>query len=114
MKTMAQPGLLEAQVVAPAVAVTRPTPQSSTPQPSTAPPMAPPATSEEAGLIAAFVKGSIVGFVAVFVLLGGMTLAAGMGIAAALEVGAFTAFWGGPGFGGMMGAVLHHSRTEGT
>jgi hypothetical protein len=49
----------------------------------------------------------------VFVLLGGLTLAAGMGAAAALGVGAFTAFWGGPGFGGMMGAVLHYSRTEG-
>lgn len=105
MKTMAHPGLHEAHVVAPAVAVAR-----SAQRPSTAPP----ATSEDAGLVQAFVKGSIVGFVAVFVLLGGMTLAAGMGIAAALGVGAFTAFWGGPGFGGMMGAVLHYSRTEGT
>ncbi len=109
MKTMAQPGLLEAQVVAPAVVVTRPTPQ-----PSPAAPKAPPATSEDAGLVRAFVKGSIIGFVAVFVLLGGIALVAGMGIAAALGVGAFTAFWGGPGFGGMMGAVLHYSRTEGT
>ena len=109
MKTMAQPGLHEAQVVAPALPVTRPTPQ-----PSTAAPTAPPATSDDAGLVRAFVKGSIIGFVAVFVLLGGITLAAGMGIAAALGVGAFTAVWGGPGFGGMMGAVLHYSRTEGT
>jgi hypothetical protein len=70
--------------------------------------------SEDAGLVRAFVRGSIIGFVAVFVLLGGMTMAAGMGLAAALGVGAFTAFWGGPGFGGMMGAVPHYSRTEGT
>ena len=75
-----------------------------------APPLAP---SEESGLGEAFLKGSIVGFVVVFVLLGGVTLAAGMGVAAALAIGTFTAFWGGPGFGGMMGAVLHHSRTEG-
>ena len=34
-------------------------------------------------------------------------------IVLAAGVGAFTAFWGGPGFGGMMGAVLHYSRTEG-
>jgi hypothetical protein len=75
---------------------------------------APAETSEDAGLFRAFVKGSIIGFVAVFVLLGGMILAVGMGIAAALGVGAFTAVWGGPGFGGMMGAILHDSRTERT
>lgn len=109
MKTMAQPALREAHVAASAVAVTRPAPRPSTAAPATAP-----STSDDAGLVRAFVKGSIIGFVAVFVLLGGMTLAAGMGIAAALGLGAFTAFWGGPGFGGMMGAVLHYSRTEGT
>jgi len=70
--------------------------------------------SDEAGLARAFVVGSLIGFVVVFVLFGGLTLAAGMGIGAALGVGSFTAFWGGPGFGGMMGAVLHHSRVEST
>jgi hypothetical protein len=104
MKTMAHPGLHEDRAVAPAVAVARPAP---------APGTAPPSTSDDAGLARAFVRGSVVGSVAVFVLLGGLTLAAGMGAAAALGVGAFTAFWGGPGFGGMMGAVLHYSRTEG-
>lgn len=83
------------------------------PAPGTAPPSTAPSTSDDAGLARAFVRGSVVGSVAVFVLLGGLTLAAGMGAAAALGVGAFTAFWGGPGFGGMMGAVLHYSRTEG-
>ena len=108
MKTMAHPGLHEDRAVAPPVAVARPAPA-----PRTAPPSTAPSTSDDAGLARAFVRGSVVGSVAVFVLLGGLTLAAGMGAAAALGVGAFTAFWGGPGFGGMMGAVLHYSRTEG-
>lgn len=108
MKTMAHPGLHEDHAVAPAVTVARPAPA-----PDTAPPSTAPSTSDDAGLARAFVRGSVVGSVAVFVLLGGLTLAAGMGAAAALGVGAFTAFWGGPGFGGMMGAVLHYSRTEG-
>jgi hypothetical protein len=106
MKTMAHPGLHEDHAVAPAVTVARPAPDTS-------PPSTAPSTSDDAGLARAFVRGSVVGSVAVFVLLGGLTLAAGMGAAAALGVGAFTAFWGGPGFGGMMGAVLHYSRTEG-
>jgi hypothetical protein len=102
---MAHPGLYEDQDVAPVAAITR-----STQQPNATPV----ATSEDAGLGRAFVRGSIVGAVAMFVLLGGMALAVGMGNGAALGVGAFTAFWGGPGFGGMMGAVLHYSRTEAT
>jgi hypothetical protein len=98
------PGLEANHGVAPAVAVAREV------QPARR--AAPAEKGVEAGLVWAFVKGSIVGFVAVFVLLAGTTLAAGMGLAAALGVGVFTAFWGGPGFGGMMGAVLHYSRTE--
>jgi hypothetical protein len=112
MNTMAHPGLHEDHAVAPAVTVARPSPAPGTAPPSTAPSTAP-STRDDAGLARAFVRGSVVGSVAVFVLLGGLTLAAGMGAAAALGVGAFTAFWGGPGFGGMMGAVLHYSRTEG-
>jgi hypothetical protein len=112
MKTMAHPGLHEDRAVAPAVTVSRPAPAPA-PAPDTASPSTAPSTSDDAGLARAFVRGSVVGSVAVFVLLGGLTLAAGMGAAAALGVGAFTAFWGGPGFGGMMGAVLHYSRTEG-
>lgn len=104
MRTMERPGLDQGNGVAPPVAIAPPAQRPSE---------APVATSEDAGLVGAFVKGSLVGFVAVFVLLGGMTLAVGMGIGAALGVGAFTAFWGGPGFGGMMGAVLHYSRNEG-
>ncbi len=63
------------------------------------------------GMGKAFIMGSVIGFVASFTLFGGVALAAGLGTGAALGIGAFTAFWGGPGFGGMMGAVLHFSRT---
>jgi hypothetical protein len=108
MKTVAQPRLQEDPFVAPTVVAAQ-----LAPRPSPAPPSAALSTSDDAGLARAFVRGSIVGFVATFVLLGGMTLAVGMGVGAALGVGAFTAFWGGPGFGGMMGAVLHYSRAEG-
>jgi hypothetical protein len=103
---MTDPRSDEDHGVAPAVAVAR----SAQPAGSAVPAEA----GEDAGLVRAFVGGSIIGFVAVFVILGGMTLAAGMALGAALGVGAFTAFWGGPGFGGMMGAVLHYSRTERT
>jgi hypothetical protein len=73
---------------------------------------APETTNEMAGLARAFVIGSIVGFIAVFLVLGGMTYYAGAGLGAAVVVGVFTAAWGGPGFGGMMGAILHHTRAE--
>ena len=70
-------------------------------------------SSAEAGLGRAFVMGTVIGCVVVFLVLGGISLAVGLGVGPAIAIGAFTAFWGGPGFGGMMGAVLHHSRTEG-
>ena len=68
---------------------------------------------EESGLARAFAVGSIVGFIATFAVFGGLTLAVGLGVGPTIGVGLFTAFWGGPGFGGMMGAVLHYSRNEG-
>ncbi len=60
------------------------------------------------GLGKAFVLGSLIGFVVVFGIFGGLSLVAGLDAPAAAGLGAFTAVWGGPGFGGMMGAVLHH------
>ena len=67
---------------------------------------------EDPGLGRAFAIGSLVGFVVTLLLVGGMTLALGVGLAPAFGIGLFTACWGGPGFGGMMGAVLHHARNE--
>jgi hypothetical protein len=66
------------------------------------------------GLVWAFVKGSLIGFVVLFALLGGLVFAVGLGAGVAVGVGLFTAAWGGPGFGGMLGAVLHYSKAEGS
>jgi len=66
------------------------------------------------GVIRAFVIGSIVGCVAVFVVFAGLALVAGLGTPAAVGIGLLTACFGGPGFGGMVGAVLHQSRHEDT
>lgn len=66
----------------------------------------------DAGLGRAFVIGSIVGFFGVLLVCGGIALASGSALWPAVGIGLFAAFWGGPGFGGMMGAVLHYSRTH--
>jgi hypothetical protein len=58
--------------------------------------------------------GSIIGAVLVFGFFLLVLTAAGVSLAAAIGIGLFTAFWGGPGFGGMMGAILHHTRHERT
>lgn len=70
------------------------------------------ARDDERGLFRAFLAGSLIGFIGVFLVLGGITYGVGMGLGPAIGVGLFAAFWGGPGFGGMMGAVLHHSRND--
>lgn len=69
--------------------------------------------SSDRAVLASFVKGSIIGAIVVFLVCGGITVAAGFGWGPAVGVGAFAAFWGGPGFGGMMGAVLGHSHASG-
>ena len=58
-----------------------------------------------AGLGRSFIVGSVIGFVLTFVVTGGITLLAGAGWGPALAVGVFAGAWGGPGFGGMLGAV---------
>lgn len=63
------------------------------------------------GIGKAFIAGSVIGFVLSFTLFGGVALLAGLGVGAAIGIGMFTALWGGPGFGGMMGAVLHFTKT---
>lgn len=67
---------------------------------------------DESGVWVAFAKGAAVGFVVVAVLVASLALLMGLGWTVALGVAAFTAVWGGPGFGGMMGAVLHHIRSD--
>lgn len=59
----------------------------------------------------AVVTGSAVGFVVVAAFTGLTALALGAGAAGAAAVAAFTGVWGGPGFGGMMGYVIHDART---
>jgi hypothetical protein len=59
----------------------------------------------ETGIGHAAVNGAIIGFVVVLTIVSGIALAAGAGLGSALGVGAFAALWGGPGWGGMVGAV---------
>jgi hypothetical protein len=42
----------------------------------------------------------------------GISLAGGTSFVDALGIGAFAALWGGPGFGGMAGAIYYLSREE--
>jgi hypothetical protein len=68
--------------------------------------------SSDTGILIGFVKGSILGGLVVFLVCAAIAVAAGCGLGPAVGIGAFAAFWGGPGFGGMMGAVLHHSHDQ--
>lgn len=58
----------------------------------------------------AALRGSIVGFVLFVVGAGGLGLLCGMGLGGALGLGVFTGLWGGPGFGGMFGAIMASER----
>ena len=62
--------------------------------------------------VRAFVIGTVVGVIVVGGFCGGVTALFGGGAAGALAVGAFCALWGGPGFGGMMGFIVHQARSE--
>lgn len=66
--------------------------------------------ASEAGIGRAAVKGAIIGYFAVLTIVGGIVLAAGAGLGVALAVGAYVAIWGGPGWGGMVGAQRHADR----
>jgi hypothetical protein len=57
------------------------------------------------GIGHAFLVGAIIGGLLTFLVTGGITLLATSQWGASLAVGGFCAFWGGPGFGGMLGAV---------
>lgn len=64
------------------------------------------------GIGRSFVVASLVGGLITFAVTGGITLLASHQVGPALGVGLFAAFWGGPGFGGMLGAVRASSRAE--
>jgi len=61
-------------------------------------------TTESAAMQGAIV-GTFIGFIAVGVATIAIALNAGTSMIAAVGLGAFAGFWGGPGFGGMLGAT---------
>lgn len=58
------------------------------------------------------VWGILIGLVAMSALGTGMGLVTGQAMTDSLAIGAFAGFWGGPGFGGMLGATLAYTRAE--
>jgi hypothetical protein len=64
------------------------------------------------GLGRAILRGSLIGFVVVAAAAFGIARAAGWSSGSALGVAAFAGLWGGPGFGGMMGATLAANRSH--
>jgi hypothetical protein len=71
-------------------------------------------TPEIPGTLRAVALGSLIGVVLAFAGVAGALLVSGKGTATALGIGAMAAFWGGLGFGSMLGGTLHLVRaTEG-
>lgn len=68
-------------------------------------------TTESAAMRGAIV-GTVIGFFAVGAIAVAIALNAGTSMISAVGVGAFAAFWGGPGFGGMLGATLGATRND--
>ena len=68
-------------------------------------------TAESAAL-----RGALIGTVIGFFVVGGFafwaTFNAGSSAIAAVGLGLFAGFWGGPGFGGMLGATLAVTRND--
>lgn len=62
------------------------------------------------GLLRAAAIGSAIGLVAVFVAVGGALYLSQHDAALALGLGAMSAFWGGLGFGSMLGGTIHLVR----
>jgi hypothetical protein len=58
--------------------------------------------------------GCLIGAIVALAVVGGGLLAAGVDTAGAAGIAAVSAFWGGLGFGGMMGGVAHAAKREGT
>jgi hypothetical protein len=56
--------------------------------------------------------GCLIGASSALALVGGGLLAAGVDTAGAAGIAGVAAFWGGLGFGGMMGGVAHATKVE--
>lgn len=70
------------------------------------------ASAEATGLAKAVALGSLVGVVVSFVAVLLAMVAGGYGWGVGLGLAAFTAFWGGLGFGSMVGGVIYLSAHE--
>ena len=57
-------------------------------------------------------RGVLVGLAGMTVLATGLGLATGFDLIDSLGLGAFAGVWGGPGFGGMLGAILAYVHAE--
>lgn len=69
--------------------------------------------SAETSIGHAAVRGAVVGYFAVLLLVSTMVFTmAGVGLGTALAVGAFAGIWGGPGWGGMLAAQSCADRLE--
>jgi hypothetical protein len=68
-------------------------------------------TTESAAMRGAII-GTIIGFCAVGAIAVAIALNAGTSMISAVGIGAFAGFWGGPGFGGMLGATLGATRND--
>ena len=64
----------------------------------------------DGGFGRAVAAGTAIGFVCTFSVTMFLMWRTGSSLGTSAAVSAFTGFWGGPGFGGMMGATLHSSR----
>ena len=66
----------------------------------------------EASIFRAICLGTLIGAVAFAVGTTALAVLVGVSFEAAVVLGAFTAFWGGVGFGGMFGAIMAARRHE--
>jgi hypothetical protein len=69
--------------------------------------------TNESGIGRAAGLGAAIGFVVVFGFVVGTAMFAGAHLVSAIAMGAFAGLFGGPGFGGMLGAVTYLNRQHG-
>lgn len=71
-----------------------------------------PTSVEPPGLLRAVAIGSLLGIVLAMLAVTGALLAGGSSTSEAVGIGAMAAFWGGLGFGSMVGGVIFLSRFD--